>query len=119
MFHVAFRGVSRNTMGNNLESNVFLIFLGGPMNANSAKVCVSDLALGGGTPKKAFLTALVVGTVLTIINHGDNILAGQFPPLLKVFLTYCVPYCVTTWGSCLGKLSQLRQQGDKGAVSLC
>lgn len=41
----------------------------------------SALAFGGGTPKKAILTALVVGTVLTSINHGDAILAGTFPPL--------------------------------------
>ena len=89
------------------------------MNSNPSRVCVSDLALGGGTPKKAFLTALVVGTVLTVINHGDNILAGEFPPLLKVVLTYCVPYCVTTWGSCLRQTLAAAPARDKGAISLC
>ena len=89
------------------------------MAAEPAKLCVSELVLGDGTPKKAFLTALVVGTILTTINHGDNIIAGQFPPLIKVMLTYCVPYCVTTWGSMLGKLSKLRQQGHTGAVGMC
>ena len=63
-------------------------------------------AFGDGTPKKAFFTALVVGSILSIINHGDVILSGDFPNLLKVFLTYCVPYCVTTWGSILGKRAQ-------------
>ena len=89
------------------------------MAAEPAKLCVSELVLGDGTPKKAFLTALVVGTILTTINHGDNILAGVYPPLIKVMLTYCVPYCVTTWGSMLGKLSTLRQKGHTGAVSIC
>jgi hypothetical protein len=36
-----------------------------------------ELAFGHGTPKKAFLTALVIGTILTTINHGDNL------PLLR------------------------------------
>ena len=89
------------------------------MNMATKKTCVSELALGDGTPKKAFLTALVVGTILTTINHGDNIIAGEFPPLIKVLLTYCVPYCVTTWGSILGKLSKMRQQGEANVISFC
>ncbi|MDP6690852.1 MAG: nitrate/nitrite transporter NrtS [Alphaproteobacteria bacterium] len=67
---------------------------------------LSQMAFGDKTPKKAFLTALVVGTILTAINHGDVILAGDAPPLLKVALTYCVPYCVTTWGAIMGKRAQ-------------
>lgn len=67
---------------------------------------LSQMLFGDNTPKKAFLTALVVGTILTAINHGDVILAGSMPPFLKVGLTYCVPYCVTTWGSFMGKRSQ-------------
>ena len=66
----------------------------------------SQLAFGNGTPKKAIMTALVVGTILTTINHGDVILAGNPPVFLKIILTYCVPYCVTTWGAILGKRAQ-------------
>ena len=62
-----------------------------------------SLAVSDGTPRKAFLTACVVGTVLLLINHGDVILRGELPSLLKISLTYCVPFCVTTWGSVLGK----------------
>ena len=65
-----------------------------------------QLVFGDGTPKKSFLTALVVGSILTAINHGDTILLGNWPPVLKVFLTYCTPYCVTTWGAITGKLAQ-------------
>ena len=65
------------------------------------------LAFGGGTPLKAFLTACVVGTILTSINHGDQMLAGNFPHPLKVALTYCVPYIVTTWGAITGKLQRI------------
>ena len=62
-----------------------------------------QLAFGDGTPKKALMTALVVGSILTMINHGDVILAGGSINYLKVALTYCVPFCVTTWGALHGK----------------
>ena len=74
---------------------------------------LARLMFGNGTPKKAFLTALVVGTILTAINHGDTIIQGDWPPVLKMFLTYCVPYCVTTWGAIIGKRAQWRR--DFGA----
>ena len=67
---------------------------------------LSNLILGDGTPRKAFYTALVVGTILNIINHGDVLLAGGAFPTVKILLTYCVPYCVTTWGAITGKRSQ-------------
>jgi len=68
-----------------------------------------QLIFGDGTPKKAFLTALVVGTILTAINHGDTIIMGIWPPVMKMFLTFCVPYCVTTWGAIIGKRAQWRR----------
>ena len=68
-----------------------------------------QLAFGDGTPKKAFFTALVVGSILTSINHGDMILSGEYPYWLKVLLTYFVPYCVTTWGAITGKLARLKK----------
>lgn len=46
--------------------------------------------------------ALVVGTILTALNQGDQI-AGITAPSSwlwwKVGLTYLVPYCVVTYGS--------------------
>ena len=76
-----------------------------------------DIAFSDGTPKKAFLTACVVGTVLTAIKHGDVILSGNFPPFLKIILTYCVPFCVTTWGAYLGKKAKIMQQEDIGNLN--
>ena len=78
--------------------------------AKTQSIRFVDLAFSDGTPKKAFFTALVVGTVLTLINHGDVLFAGNNPPLLKVLLTYCVPFCVTTWGSYLGKKANILNQ---------
>tara|TARA_A100001011_G_scaffold189292_1_gene197779 strand:- start:211 stop:465 length:255 start_codon:yes stop_codon:yes gene_type:complete len=68
-----------------------------------------ELAFGGGTPKKAFITCLIVGSILTLINHGDTILYQERNPnYFKVILTYIVPYCVTTWGAVIGKIDGLK-----------
>jgi hypothetical protein len=51
--------------------------------------------------RRALITALIVGTVLTAINQGDRILAGDVSAivLLKMALTYCVPFIVSTSGA--------------------
>ena len=49
--------------------------------------------------KRAFFTALVVGTIINAINYADVILAGDMPTLWKMLLTYSVPFCVTIWGA--------------------
>lgn len=43
----------------------------------------------------------VVGTILVIINYFDRIRAGTLTELdyFKMLLTYCVPYCVSTYAS--------------------
>ena len=73
---------------------------------------ILQMIFGDGTPKKAILTALVVGSILISINHGDIILDGSMPASWKIILTYCVPYCVTTWGAVTGKLAQWRREAD-------
>ena len=78
---------------------------------------LAQMILGDGTPKRAVFTALVVGTLLTAINQGDMILSGSAPPAWKVILTYCVPYCVTTWGAITGKRAQWdRDQRSRGSA---
>ena len=51
--------------------------------------------------KRSLTVALVVGTVLTLLNQGDIIFAGDWkaPLYWKVPLTYCVPFCVATYGA--------------------
>ena len=50
---------------------------------------------------RAFKVALVVGTILVAINQGDAILTGTLSAehWLKIVLTYCVPYGVSTYSS--------------------
>ncbi len=51
--------------------------------------------------RRSLLTSLVVGTLLTAINQGTFLFRGEFPGALywKIALTYCVPFCVATWGA--------------------
>ncbi len=57
------------------------------------------LAFGGGVPRRSFGVALVVGTILNLINQGDALVAGDPLDWLKIALTYAVPYCVATYGA--------------------
>ena len=50
----------------------------------------------------------VVGSILTAINYGDILLAGEsFPAMYwKIPLTFFVPYCVATYASVESELSK-------------
>jgi hypothetical protein len=43
--------------------------------------------------------ALVVGTILNLINQGDRLFSGQSLDFTKLALTYLVPYFVSTCGA--------------------
>lgn len=43
--------------------------------------------------------ALVVGTLLNAINQGDVLLGGGELDLIKLVLTYLVPFAVSTHGA--------------------
>jgi len=49
--------------------------------------------------RRSGLTALVVGTVLVLINQGVALAAGEFRSTLvwQIPLTYAVPFCVASW----------------------
>jgi hypothetical protein len=51
--------------------------------------------------KRSALTALVVGTILVLINQGGSLFSGSPPASLawQIPLTYGVPFCVATWGA--------------------
>lgn len=57
--------------------------------------------------KRSMIAALVVGTILTVLNQGDFLLSGQWNISLywKIPLTYCVPFFVASYGA----LSNSRQ----------
>ena len=59
------------------------------------------LAAHPATVRRAFITALIVGTLLIAINHGPAILHGEVTRarLVQMCLTVLVPYTVSTVSS--------------------
>lgn len=78
--------------------------------ASSAASDRLRLALSPPVRRRALRYALVVGTVLIAINHGDAILRGDLPPgrLLRIGLTTLVPYLVSTFSS-VGAILEMRR----------
>jgi hypothetical protein len=60
---------------------------------------IFSCALSNGIPRRSFYVALVVGTILNIINQGDALLAQTPINWFKIVLTYLVPYGVCTYGA--------------------
>ena len=58
-----------------------------------------------GVPRRSLYVALVVGTVLNLINQGDALLGAAPFSWLKAVLTYTVPYAVCTYGAVAHRLS--------------
>ncbi len=50
---------------------------------------------------RAIKVAIIVGTILALINHGDKLLSMSLSSQdwFKVILTYLVPYSVSTWSA--------------------
>ena len=59
------------------------------------------LALSGPVVRRALKYAVVVGSILIAINHGDALLRGEAGTgrLLRMGLTVMVPYVVSTLSS--------------------
>jgi hypothetical protein len=59
------------------------------------------LACNGAVARRALRTALLVGSILTAINHGEAILRGDVDGvrLFRICLTVLVPYGVSTTSS--------------------
>jgi hypothetical protein len=69
-------------------------------------------AFSEGVPRRSLWVALIVGTVLNLINQGDVLLAGHRLDFAKLMLTYAVPYLVSTYGTVSFRLHAARGNGD-------
>jgi hypothetical protein len=65
-------------------------------------------AVADGLPRRAFFVALVVGTVLNLVNQGDALFGPASLDWLKLGLTYVVPYGVSTYGAVSERLRRPR-----------
>jgi hypothetical protein len=57
-------------------------------------------------PFRSGCVALVVGTILNLINQGDVIFWGMAINWTKIVLTYFVPYAVSTYGAVSYRMSR-------------
>jgi hypothetical protein len=64
--------------------------------------------------------ALVVGTLLAVINYGPTIITGHFTSdrLLPMLLTYCVPFSVAMYSQIQGKRQRDRFQAELSATAM-
>jgi hypothetical protein len=64
--------------------------------------------------RRALRIALIVGTLLIAINHGDALLRGDIGVLrlAQMMLTVMVPYCVSTV-SIVGVLREIRHDATR------
>jgi hypothetical protein len=69
------------------------------------------LACDRAVVRRALRTAVIVGTILTAINHGSALLAGDVDAvrIFRILLTVFVPYAVSTTSSVAALRSVARQ----------
>lgn len=57
------------------------------------------IACTGKIVKNSLRIALVVGSVLNLVNQGEAIMAGAAVAWVQVALNYLVPYCVASYSA--------------------
>jgi hypothetical protein len=66
-------------------------------------------ALSDGVPLRSFIVAVLIGTILNLINQGDALVGAMPLNWFKIGLTYVVPYLVSTYGAVSFRMQQLRR----------
>jgi hypothetical protein len=72
------------------------------------KVCL--FCISAGVPKRSLIVAIVVGSILNLINQGDALFGHRPVDLIKMILTFLVPYCVATYGAVSYRLQNEAQE---------
>lgn len=68
--------------------------------------------IGGRDVRRALWVALVVGSVLNVINQGEALSSGEHVDWLKAVLTYAVPFFVSLHGTAQAR----RHDGGDGVT---
>lgn len=69
---------------------------------------ICGFCLADGVPRRSLWVAIIVGTILNLINQGDVLIGAAKLNLVKLALTYAVPYCVATYGAVSFRLNAAR-----------
>jgi len=85
--------------------------LGALLNSGSA-AHREDLRPGWATVRRSLIIAVIVGSVIIIVNQGDLLMSGHVSPLLwfKIGITPCVPFGVSLYGAYLAYRNALASQ---------
>jgi len=70
---------------------------------------IASLCLADGVPRRSLAVALVVGSLLNLINQWEAFLGRSHFDLAKLALTFVVPYCVATYGAVAYRLQLERR----------
>jgi len=85
------------------------------MSAHSVWKFACSCAISDGVPRRSLYVALIVGTVLNLINQGDALIGMAPINWLKLILTCCVPYAVCTYGAVSYQLKKAGATLQRGA----
>ena len=77
--------------------------------AGSHRPSLAAVIFERGIVRRSLVIAVVVGTILNFINQGDALVAGGPVVAWKLALTYCVPYCVSTYGAVTAHLDMRKR----------
>jgi len=76
---------------------------------NSARAgLVVRLMFSAPVARPALKVAAVVGTVLNVVNNGEQFWAGQQVDLWHVVLNFLVPYCVSSYSAARNEATRER-----------
>lgn len=70
---------------------------------------IKSIIFEKGIVRRAAIVALIVGTILNLIAQGDFMIDGHPLNFWKIALTYCVPYCVATYGAVTARLEAYKR----------
>ncbi len=66
-------------------------------------------AISDGVPWRSLWVAVIVGTILNLINQGSAIWPPHRVNLTKLILTYIVPYFVATYGAVSARVAAAKE----------
>lgn len=64
-------------------------------------------SVSDGVPVRSLIVAVVVGTMLNVINQWEAVRGRARFHWRKIVLTYCVPYLVATYGAVAARMAAL------------
>ena len=74
-----------------------------------------EFAMRPDVVKRSWRVALLVGTILITINYIDRVFSGSLMTIdyIKMIMTYCVPFCVSTHASVSAIMEQQRAKENE------